>query len=558
MMWQEDSGWAHAVSTDLAHWEKLVDPHRQTHAALAIAGPNAWDGSLTIAPGVAFGMPVALFDCTDPARDRVGHLHSCTGLNTTNASRRSADENAGGGGSLGFGDPSFIGIARPIDDADPNLTATWAKDTRGPIIILNETGLPASGYSGPSPIWKSRVNGEMRMVMTYGRGHTGLFCSVDPTLLNWTVCNHMFYPDRDAGGAMFLALPPPPLPSSRDATPPTQLAYTHFLLGVTPGLGAGVAALGIYNDANRTFSNSTGPPPGHDLRALTAAEHQQHQHQHQHQHQQPHTGVGEGACNPCGVDATGTPICCAALAAGYRKATYDAGAVRFGQVWVDPVSNRMTWFAWGGVALLTVVRDLFYDSNLQDLLMYPVPELKKLRSASPFATLRGVVPAGTGVPTTDAVTLFTTNLTVFDVEATIALPASGAAVQFAVNVMAPPSNVSECGAVLHVNVSSAAASGTRSVWIATVTGAVSKLWPQHVTAMNFTLPPSATTIEVRILVDKALVEVFVAKGRGAITVPVSVEEGVGGKGVFFVGGGEGPTTLVDASAWTMCGSSVPS
>jgi hypothetical protein len=71
----------------------------------------------------------------------------------------------------------------------------------------------------------------------------------------------MFYPDRDAGGAMFLALPGPPkhLKQQAAAPAPDLIPYTHMILGVTPGLGEGVAALGIYNASARTFSNSTGP-----------------------------------------------------------------------------------------------------------------------------------------------------------------------------------------------------------------------------------------------------------------------------------------------------------
>ena len=66
---------------------------------------------------------------------------------------------------------------------------------------------------------------------------------------------------------MFLALPPP-APGTSSSTgiagdkEAAMISYTHFLLGVTPGLGKGVAALGIYDDANRTFSNTTGPPLG--------------------------------------------------------------------------------------------------------------------------------------------------------------------------------------------------------------------------------------------------------------------------------------------------------
>ena len=153
------------------------------------------------------------------------------------------------------------------------------------------------------------------------------------------------------------------------------------------------------------------------------------------------------------MDANDNPVCCSELAAGYKKATYDAGDVRFGQVWVDPATKRMTWFAWAGAAYLqTTVRDLFYDPVRQDLLMYPVPEMKTLRGGTPLGVLSGAtVPPGQS----GAVALFTGNTTTFDVEATVALPSSGAAVEFNVLLLASPAGYaanSSSGAMLNVNV----------------------------------------------------------------------------------------------------------
>jgi hypothetical protein len=111
-----------------------------------------------------------------------------------------------------------------------------------------------------------------------------------------------------------------------------------------------------------------------------------------------------------------------------------------GQVWVDPTTKRMTWFAWAGAAYLqTTVRDLFYDAALQDLLMYPVPEMKTLRGKTPLGELsdKTINSSGSGSP----VALFTAgpnNTTTFDVEATVALPPSGAAVEFNVLLLASP------------------------------------------------------------------------------------------------------------------------
>ena len=124
MLWQNGGGWGHAVSPDMARWTRLGKK------VLAVAGPNAWDGSLTLDAAVNNGAPVALFDCTAPSRDRVGHNHSCSGLpvspspSPSLSSPQSPPSSNNSAGIVGIGDPSYIGIARPVDLNDPNLTAT--------------------------------------------------------------------------------------------------------------------------------------------------------------------------------------------------------------------------------------------------------------------------------------------------------------------------------------------------------------------------------------------------------------------------------------------------
>ena len=567
MMWQSNSGWGHAISGDLAHWSKLED--------LAIAGPNAWDGSLTILDG----KPVALFDCTDPARDRPGHLRSCSGLNTTNNTATAGSpeqqqeekgretERAVGAGAA-IGDPSFIGIARPADLADINLT-TWVKDPTAPITFLNKTGGKAAGYSGPSPIWTTD-DGVMNLIQTYGAGHTGLFCCTDPTLRRWEVCNPMFYPDRDAGGAMFLPLPGPPKKQQQQQQEGADLIpYTHMIFGVTPGLGKGVAALGIYNATGRTFSNSTGPPPTAGLLPVGSG-----------------SGSGSEGCIACGEDPDGGPICCSDLAAGYHKETFDAGDVKFGQVWVDPQTKRMLWFSWAGLSDLSVVREITYEPTSQQLLMYPVSELEVLRDPSPLGTLPHktplLLPTGSPTTVTEAVPLFTSNDTAFDVEISLALPTNGGATSFiaAIMVQQPPSTADvavapgNASAVLTLNISGAAAAdNSRFVSMSLYSASYMEhcaprckgFVQTHTIDYNFTLPTGAAAgpeLLVRILVDSTLVEAFVAGGRGAITIPTSTPPG-GSAGVYLIGGAleraplggsEGAVAAVvnKATAWAMC------
>ena len=113
--------WAHLVSTDLAHWTRLP----------SVLSPNGdWDGALTILDG----KPVILFDCFNVA--------DCRPPPTNNIP---APPSVG----TGTGDPPIVGVARPADPTDPNLTV-WKKDPANPIAV---SGAHAA-YAGPSTIWQ--------------------------------------------------------------------------------------------------------------------------------------------------------------------------------------------------------------------------------------------------------------------------------------------------------------------------------------------------------------------------------------------------------------------
>jgi len=251
---------------------------------------------------------------------------------------------------------------------------------------------------------------------------------------------------------------------------------------------------------------------------------------------------------------------------------------------MDPHTNRTLWFAWGGVADLTVVREMTYDRVNQQLLMWPVAELAGLRGAAPL----GHVAANTAIPAAGkSLPVFTKNVTAFDFEAEVALPADGSAVSFGAYILAardpaaddagaaaPPVYSKGIGAVLMVNVSAAAttSAGTTSVGSvarfvsisldvnATTAPTPAKQRPGQTVfySYNFTLPAdeaAAGSINLRILADSTLVEVFVADGRGVITAATNPPEG-GGAGLYLVagnGGGSSSAVVTNATAWTMCG-----
>lgn len=168
---------------------------------------------------------------------------------------------------------------------------------------------------------------------------------------------------------MFLPLPPAPAVATTATTANTTsgdsrgaendpIPYTHYLLGVTPGLGKGVAALGVYNETARTFSNSTGPPPAASLDPVGTHTHAQHRSDSRQLDddssgtEYSDTGVGDaigsGGCVACGERPDGTRVCCADLAAGYRKATYDAGNVFFGR---KAMRYFCATFIYGGICM---------------------------------------------------------------------------------------------------------------------------------------------------------------------------------------------------------------
>ena len=139
MMHQRNNNWGHVISQDFVHWDRLPD---------ALVG-GSWDGSLTILENESGGLePVILYDCTS--------IKNCL----------PPGDFAAPGGTFRAGDPPIIGVARPINMSDPNLTV-WGKDSANPAVFA---GAPPT-YSGPSNIWRNGKKFQMEMILG---GTTGL------------------------------------------------------------------------------------------------------------------------------------------------------------------------------------------------------------------------------------------------------------------------------------------------------------------------------------------------------------------------------------------------
>jgi hypothetical protein len=75
------------------------------------------------------------------------------------------------------------------------------------------------------------------------------------------------------------------------------------------------------------------------------------------------------------------------------------------------------------------------------------------------------------------------------------------------------------------------------------------------TTLSFKLPGADTSLSLRVLADRTIVETFIASGRAVVTTPV-LNPGLhhNRSGAFLFAGGGGSVGVKSASAWAMgCG-----
>ena len=477
--------WTHAVSNDLVRWFRVRD-------AVAHGRQGACDGTVSFPGGVFGTSPVLMYgpDCADPD----GFPHATGGVASSSSPQ--------------LGDYPRVGVALPADPASPHLL-DWVK---GPTNVSFSNGsAPSEPCSFPGKVWRSSSGGGggggggSREPTTWNMlcsphwtgnwgGSWARYTSTDAALQTWTLADAHFV-THDGGnstppgwhvdaasGAMFNAIPNADVAGG---------GPTHLINGVT-----GQAFwVGKYDAVAEKFRIGGGD-------ALHWID----------------IGGGGGAFSGGAAHWAAT-----SNSFGERPAGAD---------------NRLLWVAWvssmgrGNADVLSLVRTISWDRTARALISYPVPEYAELRNATflsgvdlgtlaPGATKTlGAVPAAAG----GALDL----LMSFDLSA---LPAGDGASHFGVALrapaVAPGQNASGAlaGAAQNVwFVVSAAdpASGVRNVTVAGVMNgpgppAAPKPYPCHrnVCPSNTTQLFPGETLDVRVLVDRPVTEVFVLGGRVA-------------------------------------------
>ena len=476
LMYQANwTDWAHIVSADLVRWTRLPS---------ALAPRGDWDGTLTIIDG----KPVILYDCNAVA-DCLPPSHPDGSPN----------------------DHSIVGVARPADYNDPNLTH-WLKDPRNPIAILN--GRPGAG---PSNLWQ--VAGKINMLMAQGKhGPVARYETDDPSLHNWTVAQpYPFWSNTGGGVEIFHPLPRrvgavgEDAPSDdavgdeavSEAAPQKKTVPTHMLGHVSaPPHAAGTPwfKLGRYHDAIGIFDPIADAPVSLDSSELVV---------------------------------------------------FSAVSV------TDSRMLHIAWFNGNGTSnTLTVPREISYEQSTRRLLALPVAELSTLRGA-----VLGSLGKPIAIPPNAQLSIFNGSAAsrTFDLEVDVALPANGAALSFGVAVMAVAGSREDAEVLLIIDVSAAAASGAPRIvnMSSSVSGALPKAYPFtfYNSSVSFPLPASEERFTLRVLADNSIVEAFAADGRGVITTPVAAPGKRPHRATVTVFAmADAAVTLHAATAWTMgCG-----
>jgi len=460
--------WTHAISKDSgAHWEQMP------HSALPVVG---MDGSVTLMDTDGNGLkPLMLYDCISTALCKPP-----PGL---------------------LGDPPIIGVARPSDLSDANLS-NWTIDPLNPIVVVDGQNKSVTGYAGPSNLWTTtddesrskEIVTNMLMIYDNGKGTatTALFQTKDPELHRWTLKNPDFYPQRGGGGGLFFPLPGASQKSRNNKKNGAPRQPTHLLQTDLAGRGDGVTAfiLGEYDSSTGGFS-----PSG----------------------------------NASLLDGAGMSF----IEIGYLGAQTS-----------DP--PRLQYVGWMSIARsISVVRELFFDSEEGILRSMPVDSVQSLRSLQPIVSKQTIsIAAGATYQ------VVSSGAEVADVELDFE---STDTASFSIGVLGGSSKDSSgrMGLVFNVQIEK----GSVLVSGECAKPARGKVTPPHCIAcpgVPFRLPEGEDSLRFRILVDITVVEFFAGDGRSVCS--SSLARAPSNSAVYVQNGGKAPLPLTNATAWDMgCG-----
>jgi sucrose-6-phosphate hydrolase SacC (GH32 family) len=462
--------------------------------------PTGLTGGMDGSLSFVGGRAVVLYDCTS-----VAHCKPA---------------NVSGGVGAASGDPPIIGVARPSNSSDALLT-NWSRAGSNPITVHDTAGRPVTtGFAGPSNLWQPTTaagGGTTEMTMITGAQSTGLFRTNDSSLHSWTLVNPAFYSARGGGGGLFFPLPGKGGGGSRNGS---TTAPTHLLQVDVPGQpdGASTFALGRVVADTFVVDNSSSSSSISQL-------------------------DGGGF-----LFAQIGAIADAAAAAGASSSSAD----------------RLMIAGWMSIArVISVVRELSYDSVSRQLLSYPIAELASLRTAAPLAAHANVTVAPGAT-----LELISGGASSADVEIELSglleNSSSNATVGIGVLGGTKRDHAGRIGLVFEVQLTSSGSGGAAAERRVSVSGVCSKpakgkTTPVHCVACpatSFLLPLGQDTLSLRVLVDRTAVEFFAGDGRIACSgsvarVPEEASTGVSIVNTMDAGSPARAVAVSKATVWGM-------
>eukprot|EP00756_Hemistasia_phaeocysticola_P000250 Hpha_TRINITY_DN10174_c0_g1::TRINITY_DN10174_c0_g1_i1::g.131574::m.131574 len=280
------------------------------------------------------------------------------------------------------------------------------------------------------------------------------YTSKDPELLHWTLADRAFQrPEtinfRAGAGPLFNPIPNPLL----DGTGPT-----HMING---NLGTGFY-LGVYDEERETFNITSTDTKG-DMQFIDIGNED--------------TAFGHGSANWCATSND--------FASG---------------------ESRLLWVCWlaSFPGAMSLVRSVTLDHKTRRLVSYPVAEYETLRNATYYSAPRGGLALPPGALQTLPVPTGGYGGSL-DVLVSFTVPASGGLRDFGVAVRAPPDTTTGAAQAIWLSVADADAAGVRNVSVSGTLGSLP--------ATNSTLLFPGESLDVRVLVDRMIVEVYVMHGR---------------------------------------------